>query len=46
MPLQLYFKGGFVKVEIGLGRGKRLSDKRQDVKARDAQRDIDRAMKH
>ncbi len=46
VPLKLYFKGGLVKVEIGLGRGKRLTDKRQDVKARDAQRDIDRAMKH
>ncbi|MGB0591695.1 MAG: SsrA-binding protein SmpB [Myxococcota bacterium] len=46
VPLQLYFKGGRVKVEIGLGRGKRMADKRQDVKARDAQRDIDRAMKH
>ena len=40
------FQGGRVKVEIGLGRGKRQADKRQDVKARDAQRDIDRAMKH
>jgi SsrA-binding protein len=46
VPLQLYFKGGRVKVEIGLGRGKRMADKREDVKARDAQRDIDRAMKH
>ena len=46
VPLQFYFKGGRVKVEIGLGRGKRQADKRQDVKARDAQRDIDRAMKH
>ena len=46
VPLQLYFKGGRVKVELGLGRGKRMADKRQDVKARDAQRDIDRAMKH
>jgi SsrA-binding protein len=46
VPLQLYFKGGRVKVEIGLGRGKRMADKRENVKAREAQRDIDRAMKH
>jgi SsrA-binding protein len=45
VPLQFYFKSGRVKVEIGLGRGKRMADKREDVKARDAKRDIDRALK-
>lgn len=46
VPLQIYFKSGRVKVEIGLGKGKRLVDKRQDVKERDAKRAIARAMKH
>ena len=46
VPMQFYFKSGRVKVEIGLGKGKRMVDKRQDVKERDAKRDIERAMKH
>ena len=45
VPLQIYFKAGRVKVEIGLGRGKRMTDKREDVKARDAKRDMERALK-
>ena len=45
MPLQVYFKGSLVKVEIGLARGKKLYDKRADAAARDAKRDIDRAIK-
>ena len=43
--LRLYFKGARVKVEIGLGRGKRQHDKRHDLKKRDAQREMDRAIK-
>ena len=45
VPLQVYFKDGKVKVEIGLARGKKLYDKRADLAARAAKRDIDRALK-
>lgn len=40
VPLSLYFKDGKVKVEIGLGKGKKSWDKRQDIAKRDAQREI------
>lgn len=45
IPLQVYFKRGRVKVEIGLCRGKKLYDKREDAARRDAARAIDRTMK-
>lgn len=45
IPLSLYFKGSRVKVQVGLCRGKKLYDKRADMAARSAKRDIDRAMK-
>ena len=45
VPLQLYFMQGRVKVELGLCKGKKLYDKRADAAARDAKRDIDRAIK-
>ena len=45
VPLSLYFKGSLVKMAIGLCRGKKLYDKREDIAKRDAQRNIDRAMK-
>lgn len=45
VPLRLYFNNGFAKVEIGLARGKKRWDKRQDQAKRDAQRQIDRAMR-
>jgi SsrA-binding protein len=45
IPLQIYFKGSKVKLQIGLCRGKKLYDKRDDMAKRDAKRDIDRAMK-
>lgn len=45
VPLALYFKRGRVKVELGLCKGKKLYDKRATAAARDAKRDIDRAMK-
>ena len=45
VPLQVYLSKGRVKMEIGLGRGKKLYDKRADMAARDAQRDIQRALK-
>ena len=44
VPLQVYFNNGYAKVEIALARGKRSYDKRQDLAARDAQREITRAM--
>ncbi len=43
IPLRLYLKGPRVKLEIGLARGKKLYDKREDIAARDAKRDIERA---
>jgi SsrA-binding protein len=45
VPLQLYFKGSRVKVELGLAKGKREYDKRVDLKDRESRREIDRAMK-
>lgn len=45
VPLRVYFKDRRAKVEIGVARGKKLYDKRQDVAKRDAQRDIERAIK-
>jgi len=46
VPLKMYFnERGLVKVLIGLARGKKLHDKRQDLKRRDDQRAIDRAMR-
>lgn len=44
VPLQLYFNDGRVKVEIALARGKRSYDKRQDLAARDANREISHAL--
>jgi SsrA-binding protein len=44
IPLSLYEKRGRVKVELALVHGKQQFDRRQDVKKREAQRDIDRAM--
>lgn len=42
VPLQVYFKGSLVKVEIGLARGKKLYDKRQDIAKKDQQREVER----
>ncbi|HEX7303012.1 MULTISPECIES: SsrA-binding protein SmpB [unclassified Lentzea] len=43
VPLQMYFKDGYVKVEIALAKGKKAYDKRQDIAKRDANREIARA---
>lgn len=43
VPLRMYLRNNRVKLEIGLARGKKLWDKRQDVARRDAQRDMERA---
>lgn len=45
IPLSLYFKGSRVKLEMGLCKGKKLHDKREDMAKRDAKREIDRALK-
>jgi len=45
VPLSLYFKDGKVKIELGLARGKRTYDKRQDLAKRDAAREIDRELR-
>ena len=45
IPLSLYFKGSCLKMQLGLCKGKKLYDKREDAAKRDAAREIDRAMK-
>ena len=45
VPLQVYFKGSLVKVEIGLARGKKLYDKRQDIAKKDQRREAERDFK-
>lgn len=45
IPLEMYFSGSRVKVKIGLCRGKKLYDKRDDMAKRAAQRDIERSLK-
>lgn len=45
VPLKLYFKGPYVKVEIGLAKGKKLFEKRETIKAREARKEIERAVK-
>jgi SsrA-binding protein len=45
VPTRLYFKDGRAKVELALGRGKELRDKRRDIARRDADRQIERALK-
>ena len=45
VPLRVYFKGRRAKVELGLARGKKLYDKREDIAKREAKRDIERVIK-
>lgn len=45
VPLQVYFKDGKVKVEVGLARGKKLYDKRQDIAKKDQRRETEREFK-
>ena len=45
VPLRVYFKGSLVKVEIGLARGKKLYDKREDIRKRDLKREHERDYK-
>lgn len=44
VPISLYFKGSFVKVELGIGKGKKLYDKREDLKKKDSERYIEQHM--
>ena len=44
IPIQLYFKNNFVKLELGIGKGKKLYDKREDIAKKDAQRRIERTL--
>ncbi len=41
----MYFKRNFIKMELGIGRGKKLYDKRQDMAKKESERKIERAMK-
>lgn len=45
IPLSVYLKGSLVKVSLGLAKGKKLYDKREDIAKRDAKRDAERAIK-
>lgn len=45
IPLKLYFKHGLAKIELGVGKGKKLYDKRYDLKKKETEREIDRALK-
>ncbi len=45
VPTRIYFKGGRVKIELGLARGKEHHDKRDDIRKAESKREIDRAMK-
>jgi len=45
VPLKMYLKRGLVKVTIGLARGKKIHDKREDLKRKEAKRDVERALK-
>lgn len=46
VPLQIYFREGRAKVEIGLGRGRRKYDKRQAIRAKEEKREMERALRH
>ena len=45
IPLRMYFRNGKVKVEIGIGRGKKLYDKREDLKLKEDHRDMQRGLR-
>lgn len=46
IPIKMYFKGNKVKLEIGIGKGKKLFDKREDIAKKDAEMKIKRALKN
>ena len=45
VPMNLYFSGNFVKMQLGVGKGKKLYDKREDIAKKDAQMRIRRSLK-
>ena len=45
VPLRLYFKNGRAKLELGLGRGRKLHDKRRAIREREMRRELDRAVR-
>ena len=45
IPLKLYFKDQYAKIELGLARGKKTIDKRETIRRRDSQRELERARK-
>ena len=45
VPISLYFKNSYVKLELGLGKGKKLYDKRQDIAKKEAERRMQKAMR-
>ncbi|MBN1794744.1 MAG: SsrA-binding protein SmpB [Candidatus Omnitrophica bacterium] len=45
VPLTLYFKRGYAKIELGIVRGKRTYDKRETIRKKETQREIDRALR-
>lgn len=46
VPIKLYFKNNFVKLELGVGKGKKIYDKREDMAKKDAERKIQRTLKN
>ncbi len=46
LPLRLYFRRGYAKVELAIGRGKRMYDKRASLKEKQAKREVEKALKH
>lgn len=45
IPIYIYFKGSLVKMELGIGKGKKLYDKRQDIAKKDAERRMQKALR-
>lgn len=45
IPISMYFKGSYVKLKLGIGKGKKLYDKRQDLSKKEANRQIERSLK-
>jgi len=45
VPIRLYFKDGYAKLEVGLGRGKKSFDKRETLREKDAKREMEKALK-
>ena len=46
VPISMYFKRNNIKIELGIGKGKKLYDKRRDIAKKDAERKIERALKN